>query len=301
MVANQKHKKFRIPASEFILMFFIYSVISIFAFTALYPFIHILSISLSSPSEAIKPGFHFFPANPMLESYKKILSMPLILSSYGNTMFVVLAGTASSMVFTTLAAYPLSRKKMAFRSTFTLIMVFTMMFSGGIVPTYLLMRSLHLINNRLVLIVSGLVSPYNMIIMKNFFQTIPESLEESAHIDGAGQFKILVNIILPLSAPVLATITLFYAVANWNAFFTCLLYITDRTKMVLQVLLRQLVITSEMNFAENLAAMDESTLNSLPIQDKSTTIIIATLPILLIYPFLQKYFVKGVLIGSVKG
>ncbi|MCL2833158.1 MAG: carbohydrate ABC transporter permease [Treponema sp.] len=216
-------------------------------------------------------------------------------------MFVVLAGTASSMVFTTLAAYPLSRKKMAFRSTFTLIMVFTMMFSGGIVPTYLLMRSLHLINNRLVLIVSGLVSPYNMIIMKNFFQTIPESLEESAHIDGAGQFKILVNIILPLSAPVLATITLFYAVANWNAFFTCLLYITDRTKMVLQVLLRQLVITSEMNFAENLAAMDESTLNSLPIQDKSTTIIIATLPILLIYPFLQKYFVKGVLIGSVKG
>ena len=301
MVINRKRPHFKIPVSESILMFFIYTIISLFAFTTLYPFIHILSISLSTPSEAIRPGFHFFPASPALESYKKVLSMPLIFSSYRNTIFVVLAGTASSMLFTTLAAYPLSRKKMVFRSTFTLIIVFTMMFSGGIVPSYLLMRSLNLVNNRLVLIISGLVSPYNMIIMKNFFQTIPESLEESAHIDGAGQFKILTNIILPLSTPVLATITLFYAVTSWNAFFACLLYITDRSKMVLQVLLRQLVITSEMNFAENLAAMDESALNSLPLQDKSTTIIITTLPILLVYPFLQKYFVKGVLIGSVKG
>jgi len=289
------------PLSESILMFSIYAIITAFAFTTVYPFLHILSVSLSSPADAIKPGFHFFPANPSLKSYEKVMSMPLILSSYANTLYVVLFGTASSMVFTALAAYPLSRKKMVFRSTFTLIIVFTMMFSGGIVPAYLLMRSLNLLNNRLVLIISGLVSPYNMIIMKNFFQTIPESLEESAHIDGAGQFKILTNIILPLSAPVLATITLFYAVANWNMFFPCLLYITDRSKMVLQVLLRQLVITTEMNFMDNLVALDEGAATSLPVQDKSTTIIIATLPILLIYPFLQKYFVKGVLIGSVKG
>ena len=287
--------------SERLLMVIVYTTMVFFIFVTLYPFLHIASVSLSSAKEAIKPGMHFFPSELTFTSYRKVLSMPLLGTSYRNTMIVVIFGTTFNMLVTILAAYPLSRKYLVFRKSLILYIVFTMLFSGGLIPSYLLMRSLGLVNNRLVLILTGLVSPYNMIIMKNFFQSIPESLEESAKMDGASDYRVLKSIILPLSTPVLATIGLFYAVGHWNAFFTCLIYISDTSKIVLQVLLRQLVITSELQINNQINNIDIIMANSLPIQDKSTVIIVATVPILAIYPFLQKYFVKGVMIGAIKG
>ena len=176
------------------------------------------------------------------------------------------------------------------------------MFSGGLIPTYLLIHTLGLTNKLTALIFPGLISAYNMILMKNFFQGIPESLWESAKIDGANDMHVLWKIVLPLSAPVLATISLFYAVYHWNSFFDCLIYISDQKKMVLQVVLRQLVVTSEVMLSNVIGYTDDAAMQSLlPMQEKAAIIMVATIPILLVYPYLQKHFVKGVLIGSIKG
>ena len=296
-------KAYKETKSELLLRACIYTIIILFTVVTVYPFIHVASISFSSTAEAIRPGIHIFPLQFSIDAYRKVFRAALIWTGYKNTLIVTLAGTLLNMVFTILTAYPLSRKKFPFRNGFTFMIVFTMMFSGGLIPTYLLVKNLGMMNQLAALIFPGLVSAYNMVLMKNFFQTIPESLEESAKIDGANDIRVMVKIVLPLSAPVLATISLFYAVAHWNAFFDCLIYIGDQNKKVLQVILRQLVVTSEVMLGNVTSGyMDDASMqNLLPVQEKSTIIMVATIPILLVYPYLQKYFVKGVLIGSVKG
>jgi len=205
-------------------------------------------------------------------------------------------GTLLSLVFMCMAAYPLSRKHLPHRGFYTTFIIITMFFSGGLIPTYLLIKSLGLINSVWVYIIPGLVNTFNLIILRNFFMGIPSELEDSAKIDGANEIRILAQIIIPLSAPVLATLALWGAVAHWNNWFDAMLYMQDKTKITLQLLLRRLVIA---NMADPM--MPVPTEEEDPAMVKAAVTMFTALPILLVYPFLQKYFVKGVMVGSIKG
>ena len=265
----------------------------------LYPFLYTLSMSLSPAAEASRPGFHLFPRHVTLFSYKMVLSDPSILSGYANTLLRTILGTVLTLVATCVAAYPLSRREMPHRSMITFIIVFTMLFGGGTVTGYLLIKGLGLINTVWALVVPGMISAFNVIIVKNFFQSLPESLVESARIDGAGEWTILFRLYIPLSKPVLATVALWTAVGHWNAWFDAMLYITDDKRQVLQTFLQRIVIQSSTQMIE-LGVTDTQLMQYTSETIKAATIIVTILPIILVYPFVQKYFVKGIMLGGVK-
>ncbi|MGH1804141.1 carbohydrate ABC transporter permease [Enterococcus gallinarum] len=283
--------------SERIIQGFIVTFLLLFTLMCLLPFLNILGSSFASPSEIATRAFIIIPREFTLNAYRYILSTPTIFQSIGVSILVTVVGTFLSMVFTSMMAYSLSRKYLHGRSIFNFIVVFTMLFSGGMIPTFILVQSLGLIDSIWSLILPSLVSAYNMIIMRNFFQGIPDSLEESAKMDGCSDWGVFFRIILPLSLPSIATISLFYAVSYWNTFQSAILYINDSSKWPIQVLLRQIVIVSSgMN-------ADASSVDVVPPAQsvKMAVITIATLPMLIAYPFVQKYFVKGAMVGSVKG
>lgn len=267
------------------------------ALLTLYPFIYTLSMSLSSAAEASRIGFHLFPRQISLTAYKVVLQNENILIGYMNTIFRTVLGTIGTMVITSTFAYALSKPYLPFRKFFTFFVMFTMIFSGGLIPSYLLIKNLHLLNNRLVYILPGLISAYNVVIMKSFFRSIPESLVESARIDGAKETTIFTKIIVPLSKSVFATIGMWAAVGQWNAYFDSLLYMKDTKKQVLQLFLRRIVVEGQ---DDRSAAEGLTNMNFTPETVKMATIVITILPILLVYPFIQKYFVKGAMLGSVK-
>ncbi len=266
----------------------------------LYPLWHVLNASLSDSSRLMgHSGLLLWPDGLNIESYKLVLSNPSILSGYRNTILIVVLGTALNLLFTILGAYTLSRKTFMLRNPIMLAIVFTMFFNGGIIPSYLLINNtLHMGNNLLALIVPGLVSSYNLIIMRTAFQEISESLLESARIDGAGEMRILWRIVVPLSMPVIAVMILFYGVAHWNSWFSAILYIRDRDLYPLQLVLREILIQNSTDSMTTGAAMGDR--EAIGESVKYATVMVATLPILFIYPFLQKYFVKGVMIGAIK-
>lgn len=266
----------------------------------LYPLWHVLNASLSDSNRLMAhSGLLLLPDGFNLDSYKLVLSNPSILSGYRNTLLIVVLGTALNLLFTILGAYTLSRKSFMLRNPIMLAIVFTMFFNGGIIPTYLLINNtLHLGDNLLALIVPGLVSSYNLIIMRTAFQGISESLLESARIDGAGEMRILWRIVVPLSMPVIAVMILFYGVGHWNSWFSAILYIRDRDLYPLQLVLREILIQNSTDSMTTSAAMGDK--EAIGESVKYATVMVATLPILFIYPFLQKYFVKGVMIGAIK-
>jgi putative aldouronate transport system permease protein len=264
----------------------------------LYPFIHILSVSFSSNAEAIRVGLHFWPKEWDFKAYADVLSAELTWIGYQNTLFRTIVGTVLSILFTAVTAYPLAKKYFPLRNVWVMLIIFTMIFSGGLVPNYLLIRELGLLNSLWALILPVLISPFNLMIMKNFFETIPESLEESARMDGASEWLILWKIVFPLSMPVIATIALWSAVGHWNAFFDAILYINDKSKYVLQIIMRKLILEHQM---VNEFEGANPALRKAQETIEAATIVVSTLPILIFYPFLQKHFVKGVLLGSVKG
>jgi len=268
------------------------------ALLCLYPFLYTLSISLSSAKEASRDGLHLFPAEISLTSYQMVLTDPNILTGYINTIVRTLLGTTLTLLATCIAAYPLSRREMPHRSLITFLIVFTMLFGGGMVPSYLLMKNLGLINTIWVLVVPGMLSAFNIIIMKNYFQSLPESLTESARIDGAGEWRILFQIYLPLSKPVLATVALWSAVGHWNSWFDALLYITEDRKQVLQTFLQRIVIESSTQMME--LGITDAHMQFTSETIKAATIIITILPIIMVYPFIQRHFVKGIMLGGVK-
>lgn len=274
--------------------------LGVLAFSTLYPFIYVLSMSLSTQAEASRDGFHLYPAEVTLTAYKMVFSNPEILTGYLNTLFRTIIGTLLTVTLCCMCAYPLARKDMPHRGMFTFLIVFTMLFHGGLVPTYLLIKNVGLLNNRWVYILPMCVQAFNVIIIKNFFQEIPESLAESAAIDGAGDWRVLFQIYMPLSKPVLATVALWSAVAHWNSWFDGLIYITDDRKQVLQIFLRRIVVESNTLLLEKGLVNPDMT-QFTPETLKSATIIVTVVPILLLYPFLQKYFVKGIMLGGVKG
>lgn len=275
-------------------------ILAILTFITLYPLVHVLNASLSSPSQVLQQrGLFLFPKGINLAAYEAVFKNPMVLVGYKNTAIYVLIGTAINLVFTTLGAYCLSRQNLYFRNIIMFFIAFTMIFSGGLIPTYLLVDDLHLVNTRLAVMLPNAISVMNLIIMRTSFQAIPISLEESAKLDGASDLTIIFKIILPLSMPVVSVMLLFYGVRHWNSWFDAMIYFKNRDFYPLQLVLREILIS---NSTEGMMTGAE-TADKMPIGEtiKYATIIVATVPILLVYPFLQKYFVKGVMIGAIKG
>ena len=233
-----------------------------------------------------------------LDAYKAVLDNPMISTGYRNTIFYVVAGTALNLFMTALGAYALSRRNVYFKDFFMFAIVFTMVFHGGLIPTYLVVGNLGLLNTPWALIVPGAISTFNLIIMRTAFQQVPISLEESARMDGANDFTILFRVIIPLSMPVIAVMILWYTVGHWNSYFSELIYLRDRELYPLQLILREILVNNNTDSMMTGA----STLDKIDVGEtiKYATIIVSTLPILILYPFLQKYFVKGVMIGAIK-
>lgn len=270
--------------------------ISALSVTMLYPFLHVASISLSTPAEALRQGFHFYPKDITFVAWERVLSSETVWRTMGNTVFRTVVGTVLTLVFLAIGAYPLSKKYLPHRNVFMTIIVITMFFGGGLIPTYMLIKGLGLINSLWVYVIPGLVSTFSLIVLRNFFMSIPEELEDSAKMDGANEFRILFTIVVPLSKPVLATLALWSAVGHWNAWFDAMLYMQDQSKIVLQLFLRRLVIANMGDPMLPVPSIEET-----PETVKAAIIIFTALPILLLYPFFQRYFVKGVMIGSLKG
>ena len=267
-------------------------------FLTLYPFWYVICGSLSNPTKLMAhSGVLLWPIDTTLVSYQRMLANPRVWTGYANTIFYVVAGTAFNIFFTILAAYGLSRKGCMFNRAVTLMIVFTMYFGGGLIPTYILIKNLGMMETRWALIIPGALSTYNMIILRTAMAGIPDSLEESAMLDGASRFTILFRIMLPLVMPTLAVLVLYYGVGHWNSWFSAAIYLSKTPeKQPLQLYLRQVLI--ENNVDEVSGDNDQVGIAQTL---KYAVIIIATLPILLLYPFLQKYFVKGVMVGSLKG
>ena len=269
-------------------------------FVTLYPLLYVALASISEPTPLMQyRGLLLRPLGFTVEAYRRVFLNPMILLGYRNTLLYVVAGTTINLLLTCLGAYGLSRRNVLLRNPIMFLIVFTMFFSGGLVPTYLLVgNTLGLVDTPWAIILPGAINTWNLIIMRTAFQSIPEALEEAARIDGANDFTILFRIILPLSMPVVAVMILFYSVAHWNSWFPAMIYLRTRELYPLQLILREILVVSSLEtMTAGIASGDVE-----PIGEtiKYATIVVATLPILCVYPFLQRYFVRGVMIGAIR-
>jgi putative aldouronate transport system permease protein len=280
------------------------AIVTIVMLLVIYPLIYIVSSSFSSPNAVISGQVWLLPIGFSLEGYKTVFRNSLILSGYANSFFYTVFGTIINIVLTICVAYPLSRKKFGARNIYMFIFVLTIYFRGGLIPEYILISKLGLLNTRLVMILHTGVVVYNMIITRTYFQhNIPDTLYDAAEIDGMNDFGIMTRIVIPLSKSIIAVITLFYAVSHWNQFFFAFIYLNDKKLFPLQVILREILILNTIDWS-NMDFVDLEALDRLQgIADllKFSLIVVASLPVLLIYPFVQRYFVKGIMIGSIKG
>jgi len=266
----------------------------------MYPILYVAFASFSEPALMMAhKGILWKPLGFSLETYGAVFSNPMILLGYRNTLFIVIVGVALNLLLTSFAAYALSRKTLQYRKQLTLVIIFTMFFSGGLIPFYLLVRGLGITDTLWALILPTAISAFNLIIMRTSFEAVPDALEESAKIDGANDFGILFRIFLPLCKPVLAVVGLYYGVSHWNSWFNAMIFLQDRSLYPLQLILREILIIGEANSMAEGASQDEIIILGETL--KYATIMVATLPIFLVYPLLQKYFVKGALIGAIKG
>ncbi len=278
---------------------FIILILILVALITLIPFIHVLAGSFTTTAELARRGFVLFPTEWSLTAYRYIFSTDTIFKGLLNSIGITLFGTLFSMFISSLMAYGLSRRDLDGRRTIMFLVVFTMLFNGGLIPTFLVVKEAGLIDSYLALIIPFTINAFNLIILKNFFQNLPEGLEESAKIDGCNDFGIFFRIVVPLSMPAIATISLFYAVTYWNTYLPAILYLNDTDKWPVQIILRQIVIVATgLSFDDS--GFEDAALP--PSQSvKMAAIIVATIPILCVYPFLQKHFAKGALLGSIKG
>lgn len=281
----------------------IFSVINVIfmlllVFITVYPIWYVLIASLSSGSAVSSGKVIFWIKDFTFEAYRQIFGTKNLLLSYGNTIFYSVVGAAASMICTLLAAFTLSIRDLPFKKALTLLFMFPMWFGAGMMPTYLNIRNLHLLNTRTGIILMGLMTTWNLILMRSFFDSIPVEMDESAKLDGANEFILFKDIYLPLSGAAIATISLYYFVTRWNSYFWAMILLTDEKKIPLQVVLKKLIVEMNVNFSE--ATNIDYTVTS---RETSifATIMISVIPMLVIYPFIQKYFVKGIMIGAVKG
>lgn len=273
----------------------IYVVLGLCGLVAILPILYVVSVSITPFGEVLRNGgFILFPKEITFSAYRTLLTESNIPKAFQITVLITVIGTAVNLVLTGLMAYPLSRRNLPGRNFFLLMIVFTLLFSGGLIPTYLVVKSMGLLDSIWAMILPNAVWSFNVLIMKSFFEGLPEELFESARMDGAKEFRILLQIVTPLSVPVLLTVGLFYLVGHWNEFFQAIFYVTDRTLYPLQVVVREILMQSQQPL--------ENAENMMPTQTmQMASVMIASLPVIVIYPFLQKHFTKGMLLGSIKG
>jgi len=270
------------------------------AVLCLFPFYYVVVISISPETEIIRKGIIWFPEKIVWTAYTEMLTGNHgLLKAYQITLFRTIAGTLLNLLLTFMTAYPLSKKMLPGRSGFILFIVFTMLFNGGLIPTYLVVQSMGLLDTVWALIIPGLIGAFYVIIMKSFFEQLPAEIEESAKIDGAGELQTMLRIVFPLTMPVMATVGLFYAVYHWNSYFDAVMYLNDVKLNPLQVVLRNILLNVQMQNTEISLFSDGHKVSMHSV--KMAAVVLTTVPILIVYPFIQKYFTKGVMLGSVKG
>lgn len=290
-----------------IFLIFVYVFLAISLLIVLYPLIYIISASISNPHLVNSGEMWFLPKGITFEGYRTLLGNSSIWRGYLNTIYYTVLGTSINLLVTLPCAYALSREDFYGRRAFTNFMLVTMFLSGGLIPSYLLIRSLGMLNTVWALVIPGAVSVYNVVVTRTFFQsTIPREMEEAAIVDGCSDFRLFMQIVLPLSTPIIAVMALFYGVGHWNSFFSALIYLSDRSMYPLQMILREILILQDMssNTVNNVTSEMANMLYSkqqLAQVIKYGVMIVSSLPVIIVYPFLQKYFVKGMMVGSIKG
>ena len=292
---HKKTHKILKTREDYVVDFVSYTLLTLLTITILLPFCQVVTISVSPASVVNASGFHLFPTAFDFNGYREIVADEYFLHSYLITILRTSVGVTLSIFITMLTAYPLSKTKLPYRRGIMLFIVFTMYFSGGMIPKYLLLKNLHLHNNFFVYILPNLIIGFALIITRNFFMSIPSALEESARIDGAGDFRILMQIYFPLSTPIVATIGLWYGVHHWNAWMDNMLYVTNKQLYVLQYVLHRLLESGQ---TQELEAFQDVVINTETM--KMAALVLSLIPIVVVYPWLQKYFVKGMTVGSVK-
>ncbi|NQX59928.1 carbohydrate ABC transporter permease [Paenibacillus qinlingensis] len=276
-----------------------YMVLTIIGISCVLPLIHLLAISFSDQPAVISGHVGLWPVGWNVESYRLLIKGTQVLPAFGNSVKIMVVGTLLSILFTIFAAYPLSKRYFYARRSFTLMMIFTMLFSAGLIPNYLLVKQLGMVNTYWSLWLPGLISVYNTLVLKAFFENIPAELDEAARMDGCNEWRLIAKIYLPLAMPAIATLILFYAVGYWNMFQNVLIYINSPLKQNLTVIVQQMIMNSMISVDQYLRP--EEAIQVTPESIKSSGVIVMILPMLIVYPFVQKHFVKGVMIGSVKG
>lgn len=298
-VRRRPNKTIKGGFSDHLLDAVVYFVMIFILIVMTYPFLYVIATSISDPSAVTRGEVTIIPKGFSTGAYKAILSHGLLGSSYMNTVLYSVSGMLAVLLFTSLTAYPLSLGKLRTAGLISKLFVFTMFFSGGMIPTFLIVKAVGIMNTRFAVVLPTVVSAWNVLVMRSFFRTIPDSLHESAYLDGANDFVVYARIVMPLSKAVLATIGLFAFVGYWNDFFAALLYLSDIGKYPLQMILRLILLSSEITRTESESARELMNMSTQSV--KSAIIVVAIFPIMCVYPFVQKYFVKGIMIGSVKG
>lgn len=293
--------KIRDTGLDLVFIILLYFLLTLILAVLLYPLIFVFSASISDPSAIMAGKVVLFPVGFSLEAYQAILDYDLIWVGFSNSLFYTVAGTVVNLFVTILAGYALSRKDLVGKNFFMFLFAFTMLFNGGIVPTYLVVNQLGLINTRWALIIPQALSVWNLIITVTYFRTsIPPELLEAAQLDGCSDFQYLARVVIPLSAPIVAVLALFYAVGHWNEYFSALLYLNKQEMYPLQIMLRNILVQNQIDFTmiDISAFAARQAMRELL---KYALIVVASVPVLLIYPFVQRYFIKGIMIGAIKG
>ena len=301
-MGNQLKKFGKAPLGDKIFIILIYILLAAIMLVVFLPLVYIVSASFSDPQSVISNEVWFLPVRPTLRCYQAVFKNRNILTGFANSFYYMIVGTLVNIVMTVMCAYPLSRKEFTARNKVAMIFVFTMYFSGGLIPTYMLVNSLGLVNTRWSMIIPSAMSTYNMIICRTYFvNSIPDELYEAGQLDGCTPFKYLLRVVVPLSKPILAVLVLYYGVTKWNSYFDAMIYLKSQTMVPLQIVLRDILILNQVDYTMISDASAIAAQRGLTDLLKYSTIVVASLPVLCIYPFVQKYFVKGVMIGAVKG
>lgn len=270
----------------------VYIILIAFAICAVYPFLHVIAVSLSNENYVARGAITIIPKGLNFRAYEEVLNNSKILTGYKNTIYVTVLNVILGVVVTAMTAYPLSKKRLPGKTVLTIFVCITMWFQAGMIPQFLVMKQLGLLDSLNGLVLAQLTTGYNVIVMKNFFTGIPDSLEESAKLDGANDMQVLFRIVVPLSKPIMSTVALWLAVASWNSFFQPMMYLVENEKYTLQIFLRDIVLNASINYEETGSGLTDMI--------RYATIMVATVPILVVYPFIQKYFVQGTMVGAVK-
>ncbi|MBO4368128.1 MAG: carbohydrate ABC transporter permease [Clostridia bacterium] len=299
---NKRSRKIKLSTDDKIFYAVVNIVLTLVLLIVAYPLIYIVSASFSERSAILSGQVWLYPVGFSLEGYGEIFKNKDIWTGYGNSMLYTVFGTALNVFFTMVCAYPLSKRGLPYKKQIMFLFTFTMFFNGGMIPNYMLMKNLHLINTRLVMIIPGLISVYNMIIARTFISnSIPYELWEAAQVDGCSNTRYFFQMVLPLSKAVIAVLALYYAIGHWNAYFNAMLYLSDRSMYPLQLFLREILISNTLSEATGMDPELLAAKQGLADLLKYCLIIVATVPVLIAYPFVQKYFATGVMLGSVKG